>query len=118
MGGSRCQGDWQLVRPNTVRLPCRTYSKASLPTRPTEAVGTTAGVFRRRGTTDDTAELGRLRVLMDMRLNPIHHPIQAFAGHEVREDERSVASHPATIPVHDAEIGTDVWSKVDFIDHK
>src|SRR5215468_7056877 len=116
MGGKRCQGDWQLVRPNTVRLPCRTYSRASLPTRPTEAVLAIPAIFRGRDTRDDAARLAPMGMLMDMWFNPTHHAIQPFAGHEVREDERPVTAHSAAIPIHDAKIGFDIRSKINFID--
>jgi hypothetical protein len=57
-------------------------------------------------------------MLMDMWFNPTHHSIQPFAGHEVREDERPIATHAAAISVHDAEIGADVRGEIDFVDHE
>ena len=69
-----------------------------------------------RGTSGRETALVSVGVLMDTWFNPIHHLVQAFTGHEIREDEWPVTAHAATVPIHHTEIRADVRSEINLID--
>ena len=59
-----------------------------------------------------------LRMLMDVRFNPLHDAVQSIARHEVREEKRPITTHTAAVPIHAGEIGADVRREINLVDYK
>src|SRR5580693_4516078 len=72
--------------------PRRTKARSSRPSRPTRSSGEEQIFF-----------------------NPVDHVLGAGSGLEISEDKWTLSACTPRVPLHDAQIGADIGSEIDFV---